>query len=297
MVKKYQPLYSRVKIVADRVGLQFATLSIGAGPDHKAAMLFISRSTEPFRVRDLPKLSAQQQIELARSLIASGFLVRVSDWIQPPDEARRPRPLDAGQARLFRARPGGRLGRPDGRTLRRTVLRPDGRSLGLRPACPAAGQDWARGARRSRWRAVARAGGHDLSPLAVRIYARVPAPGHTSWRRRRRAGAAQRAPRARSRSGRRGPRWSGLCGSWCGRSAAAGTATNGGWCSSARAGTSVAGRSSPPPFQKHPGSESSATRRASWRRSSPNRRDGAACRPRPNAPHGVSALIRPWFRP
>ncbi len=79
LVRKYQPLYSRVKIDADRVELQFATLSIGAGPDHEAAMLFISRSTAPFRVRDLPRLGAQQQIELARSLIVSGFLVRVSD--------------------------------------------------------------------------------------------------------------------------------------------------------------------------------------------------------------------------
>jgi bifunctional lysine-specific demethylase and histidyl-hydroxylase NO66 len=42
-------------------------------------MLFISKSTEPFRVGDLPGLGAKQQIELARSLIASGFLVRLSD--------------------------------------------------------------------------------------------------------------------------------------------------------------------------------------------------------------------------
>ena len=40
-------------------------------------MLFISRSTEPFRVCDLPGLTAEQQIELARSLIVSGFLVRL----------------------------------------------------------------------------------------------------------------------------------------------------------------------------------------------------------------------------
>jgi ribosomal protein L16 Arg81 hydroxylase len=79
LVKRYQPLYSRVKAVADGVELQFATLSIGASPDHKAAMLFISKSTEPFRICDLPELSAKQQIELARSLIVSGFLVRLSD--------------------------------------------------------------------------------------------------------------------------------------------------------------------------------------------------------------------------
>jgi hypothetical protein len=68
-----------VKAVADGVALQFAGLSVGAGPDHKAAMLFISRSTEPFRVRDLPELHEKQQIELARSLIVSGFLVPLSD--------------------------------------------------------------------------------------------------------------------------------------------------------------------------------------------------------------------------
>jgi hypothetical protein len=79
LVVKYQPLYSRVKAVVGGVALQFASLSVGAGPDHEAAMLFISRSTEPFRVRDLPELNAQQQIELVRSLIVSGFLVRLSD--------------------------------------------------------------------------------------------------------------------------------------------------------------------------------------------------------------------------
>jgi hypothetical protein len=79
LVRKYQPLYSRMKSVADGVALQFASLSISAGLDHKTAMQFISRSTEPFRVCDLPELNAQQQIELARSLILSGFLVRLSD--------------------------------------------------------------------------------------------------------------------------------------------------------------------------------------------------------------------------
>lgn len=79
LVTRYQPLYSRVKAVADRVELKFATLSVGATPDHKAAMEFLSTSSEPFRIKDLPELTAQQQIELARSLIVSGFLVRVSD--------------------------------------------------------------------------------------------------------------------------------------------------------------------------------------------------------------------------
>jgi bifunctional lysine-specific demethylase and histidyl-hydroxylase NO66 len=78
-VVKYQPLYSRVTATADGIGLQFAQLSISAGPDHRAAMLFLSRSTEPFRVGDLPGLSPVQQTELARTLIVSGFLTRLPD--------------------------------------------------------------------------------------------------------------------------------------------------------------------------------------------------------------------------
>ena len=79
LVRKYQPLYSSVKAEPGGVTLQFASLSVGAGPDHKAAMEFVSRSTEPFRVGDLPELSERQQIELTRSLIVSGFLVRLED--------------------------------------------------------------------------------------------------------------------------------------------------------------------------------------------------------------------------
>jgi ribosomal protein L16 Arg81 hydroxylase len=76
VVKKYQPLYSRVTTADDRVALHFAQLSVTVSPDHKAAMLFVSSSTEPFRVCDLPGLRPAQQMELARSLIVSGFLVR-----------------------------------------------------------------------------------------------------------------------------------------------------------------------------------------------------------------------------
>jgi ribosomal protein L16 Arg81 hydroxylase len=77
LVRKYQPLYSSVKTEPGGVTLQFASLSVAAGPDHKAAMEFVSRSTEPFRIGDLPELSERQQVELARSLIVSGFLVRL----------------------------------------------------------------------------------------------------------------------------------------------------------------------------------------------------------------------------
>jgi ribosomal protein L16 Arg81 hydroxylase len=78
LVVKYQPLYSRVTVVAGGVVLQFAQLSMPAASDHESAMVFLSSSTEPFRVRELPGLLATQQIELARTLIASGFLVRLA---------------------------------------------------------------------------------------------------------------------------------------------------------------------------------------------------------------------------
>ncbi|WP_046300763.1 cupin domain-containing protein [Mycobacterium sp. UM_Kg27] len=75
-VRKQQPLYARVTTTADGVGLQFAQLIVSARPDHEAAMRFVCDGTEPFRVGELPGLAAAQQIELARSLIMSGFLVR-----------------------------------------------------------------------------------------------------------------------------------------------------------------------------------------------------------------------------
>ena len=78
-VVKYQPLYSRVTDISDGVALHFAQLVVKAAPDHKDALEFLSKSTEPFRVCDLPGLSATQQTELARTLIVNGFLVRLSD--------------------------------------------------------------------------------------------------------------------------------------------------------------------------------------------------------------------------
>ncbi|MFF4413580.1 cupin domain-containing protein [Streptosporangium sp. NPDC001559] len=76
-VVKYQPLYSRVLMMADGVALQFAQSLVSADADHRAAMLFLSGSTEPFEVRDLPELSEARQIELARTLVVDGFLVRL----------------------------------------------------------------------------------------------------------------------------------------------------------------------------------------------------------------------------
>lgn len=78
LVEKYRPLYARVKADPEGVALQFATLSIRAESDHRAALEFIAKSTQPFRVGDLPGLGAVQQIELARSLIVSGLLIRLS---------------------------------------------------------------------------------------------------------------------------------------------------------------------------------------------------------------------------
>ncbi|MEO6793045.1 MAG: cupin domain-containing protein [Mycobacterium sp.] len=76
LVRKQQPLYSRVTATADAVGLQFAQLVVSARRDHEAAMRFLSEDTGPFRVGDLPGLTTAQQVELTRSLIMSGFLVR-----------------------------------------------------------------------------------------------------------------------------------------------------------------------------------------------------------------------------
>jgi lysine-specific demethylase/histidyl-hydroxylase NO66 len=76
-VVKYQPLFSRVTETSDGVALHFAQLVVNAAPDHSEALHFLSKSTEPFRVCDLPGLSEAQQTELARTLIVNGFLVRL----------------------------------------------------------------------------------------------------------------------------------------------------------------------------------------------------------------------------
>ncbi|OBI44259.1 cupin [Mycobacterium colombiense] len=90
IVEKYRPLYSRVKAGPDGVALQFATLSIRADSDHQAALEFIAKSTAPFRIADLPGLAAAQQVELARSLIVSGYLVRLSPTDPETDSPHGP---------------------------------------------------------------------------------------------------------------------------------------------------------------------------------------------------------------
>ncbi|WP_406817454.1 cupin domain-containing protein [Mycobacterium sp. M23085] len=90
LVEKYRPLYSRVKTDPEGVALQFATLSIRAESDHRAALEFISTSTAPFRIADLPGLDAAQQIELVRSLLVSGYLVRASPTDSESDSPHGP---------------------------------------------------------------------------------------------------------------------------------------------------------------------------------------------------------------
>ncbi len=78
-VEKSHPLYARVLALNDGVALQFAQSLLPAGPDHRAAMLYLSRRTEPFRVADIPGLAEPEQIELARKLIVDGFLIRLPE--------------------------------------------------------------------------------------------------------------------------------------------------------------------------------------------------------------------------
>lgn len=79
-VAKYQPLYSRVlEMAGGEVALQFGQSVVRAGPEHRAAMLFLSKSTNPFQVRELPGLCEEQQAELARTLVVDGFLVRLHE--------------------------------------------------------------------------------------------------------------------------------------------------------------------------------------------------------------------------
>ena len=74
-----------VTTTAAGVGLQFAQLLVSARLDHEAAMRFASQQHGPYRVGDLPGLDGAQQVELARSLIASGFLARLTDPSPPVD--------------------------------------------------------------------------------------------------------------------------------------------------------------------------------------------------------------------
>jgi lysine-specific demethylase/histidyl-hydroxylase NO66 len=78
-VIKYQPLYSRVTEKSDGVALHFAQSVVNVAGDHKSALQFLAKSTVSFRIRDLPELSEVQRLELARTLILQGFLIRLPD--------------------------------------------------------------------------------------------------------------------------------------------------------------------------------------------------------------------------
>jgi lysine-specific demethylase/histidyl-hydroxylase NO66 len=76
-VVKYQPLYSRVTEKTDAVALHFAQSVVNVTADHKSALQFLAKSTAPFQISDLPELSEVQRLELARTLIMQGFLIRL----------------------------------------------------------------------------------------------------------------------------------------------------------------------------------------------------------------------------
>ena len=64
----------------DGVALHFAQLVVNAGPDHRDALQFLAKSTEPlYGFAICQGLSETQQTELARTLIVNGFLVRLAD--------------------------------------------------------------------------------------------------------------------------------------------------------------------------------------------------------------------------
>jgi bifunctional lysine-specific demethylase and histidyl-hydroxylase NO66 len=76
LVAKHQPLYARVTGGAEGVTLHFAQSGVDAPPDHREALQFLAKRTEPFRINDIPGLSETQRVELARTLIMQGFLRR-----------------------------------------------------------------------------------------------------------------------------------------------------------------------------------------------------------------------------
>jgi len=76
-VVKCRPLYCRVVDTAGGVALHFAQSVVNAGPDYREALRFLAKSTEPLRVSDIPGLGQPERIELVRTLILQGFLIRL----------------------------------------------------------------------------------------------------------------------------------------------------------------------------------------------------------------------------
>ncbi|UMB67609.1 cupin domain-containing protein [Mycobacterium paraterrae] len=77
-VLKCQPLYCRVTDNASGVALHFAQSVVNAGPDYREALQFLAESTEPLRVSGVPGLGEAERIELVRTLILQGFLIRLT---------------------------------------------------------------------------------------------------------------------------------------------------------------------------------------------------------------------------
>src|SRR3546814_16871674 len=77
LLGRNQPLYARVLALGGGVGLQFAQKLVTAGANHRDAMLFLSRQSDPFKVADIPGISADEQTELARKLLVDGFMVKI----------------------------------------------------------------------------------------------------------------------------------------------------------------------------------------------------------------------------
>jgi bifunctional lysine-specific demethylase and histidyl-hydroxylase NO66 len=76
-VMKVQPLYARVTESGDAVTLHFAKSAVTSPSDHRGALHYVAKSAEPFRISELPGLSDAQRIDLARTLILQGFLLRL----------------------------------------------------------------------------------------------------------------------------------------------------------------------------------------------------------------------------
>jgi hypothetical protein len=72
---RYSPLYSRVMAMADGVGLQFGQSLVEAPERHRDAFLFVSKASREFKVGELPGIDTAEQIEIARKLVTSGFLI------------------------------------------------------------------------------------------------------------------------------------------------------------------------------------------------------------------------------
>lgn len=75
-VFRFRPLYARLADRDGQVVLSFAQSEVTAVPAHRDALAFVAGSTTPFAIREIPDLTTPQRLELARTLLMHGFLVR-----------------------------------------------------------------------------------------------------------------------------------------------------------------------------------------------------------------------------